>query len=328
MDKTEFDLIKSYFAPLTSKYPEAYGLSNDAALISEDPNRSTVVTMDTLVEGIHFFSTDPAEDIARKSLRVNLSDLAAMGAKPKAYTLSISYHSSVSSDWVEAFTKGLAADQEIFGCHLIGGDTVSTPGPLTIALTCFGSVPRNKCLYRTTGIEGDDIWVSGTIGDSAAGLKLLKKEIKAESSNDEAFLIDRYRIPHPRTSLGIALLERDICQTALDVSDGLLADINHVAEGSNLQARIFSSNIPFSKAFRDTFQTAPDEGIQLAATGGDDYEILFTAHPKKIHQIIELSEELSIPITRIGTLTQGKNTLLLDKNNKEIPVIKSGWKHF
>ncbi|WP_120496616.1 thiamine-phosphate kinase [Kiloniella sp. EL199] len=328
MDKTEFDLIKSYFAPLTCNYPEAYNLRNDAALINEGSDRSTVVTMDTLVEGIHFFSTDPPEDIARKSLRVNLSDLAAMGANPKGYTLSISYNTSVSSEWVKAFTKGLAADQEIFECHLIGGDTVSTPGPLTIALTCFGSVPRNKCLHRTTGRLDDDIWVSGTIGDSAAGLKLLKKEIKTENSAAETFLVNRYRIPQPRTLLGIALLERDICQTALDVSDGLIADINHIAEGSNLQARIFLSDIPLSDAFRDVFQGALDQGRQLAVTGGDDYEILFTSKSKNRSQVFELSEELDIPITQIGTLTQGNRTLLLDKSNKEITVAKSGWTHF
>ncbi len=328
MDKTEFDLIKSYFAPLTSNYPEAYDLRNDAALISEDPDKSTVVTMDTLVEGIHFFSSDPAEDIAKKSLRVNLSDLAAMGAKPTGYTLSISYNTSVSVEWVQAFTKGLAADQKIFKCHLIGGDTVSTPGPLTIALTCFGSVPRNKCLHRTTGLEDDDIWVSGTIGDSAAGLKLLNKEIKIDNPDIESFLVDRYRVPQPRTSLGIALLERGISQTALDISDGLLADINHIAKGSNLQARIFSSDIPLSNAFQGVFQDTPDHGIQIAATGGDDYEILFTAKSKNEYQIIELSKELNVSITRIGTLVQGKNTLLLDKKNKEIPVVKSGWQHF
>jgi thiamine-monophosphate kinase len=328
VDKTEFDLIKSYFAPLTSNYPEAYGLRNDAALISEDPDKSTVVTMDTLVEGIHFFSSDPAEDIAKKSLRVNLSDLAAMGAKPTGYTLSISYNTSVSVEWVQAFTKGLAADQKIFKCHLIGGDTVSTPGPLTIALTCFGSVPRNKCLYRTTGLEDDDIWVSGTIGDSAAGLKLLKKEVKTKNSNAESFLVNRYRVPQPRTLLGIALLERDISQTALDVSDGLLADVNHIAKGSDLQARIFSSKIPLSNAYQDVFQNTPDRGILLAATGGDDYEILFTAQPKKQEQILELSKELNIQITRIGVLTQGNDTLLLDKNNEEITVTNNGWTHF
>ncbi|KLN59361.1 hypothetical protein WH96_17835 [Kiloniella spongiae] len=328
MDKTEFDLIKSYFAPLTSNYPEAYSLTNDAALISEDPDRSTVVTMDTLVEGIHFFSTDPAEDIARKSLRVNLSDLAAMGAKPKGYTLSISYNASITSEWVKAFTKSLAVDQEAFECHLLGGDTVSTPGPLTIAITCFGSVPRGKCLHRTTGQEGDDVWVSGTIGDSAVGLKLLKKEIKTDNSRAETFLIDRFRIPQPRTLLGIALLERDISQTALDVSDGLLADVNHIAEGSNLQARIISSRIPLSKSFQNVLKNTLDQGIQLAATGGDDYEILFTTKPKNKEKVIELSEELNIPITRIGALTQGKGTLLLDKNNNEIPITRSGWKHF
>ncbi|WP_417453152.1 thiamine-phosphate kinase [Kiloniella sp.] len=328
MDKTEFDLIKSYFAPLTAGYPEAYNLTNDAALISEDPDRSSVVTMDTLVESVHFLSTDPAEGIARKALRVNLSDLAAMGAKPKGYTLSISYSASLASDWVSSFTQGLADDQKNFGCHLIGGDTVSTPGPLTISLTCFGSVPRGKCLHRTTAEEGDDIWVSGTIGDSAAGLKLLKGEINTKNSAAKSFLIDRYRVPQPRIPLGIALLEQDISKTALDVSDGLLADVKHIADGSHLQASITASKIPLSNPFRDMYQGITDPEIHLAASGGDDYELLFTASHSNKGKVIELSENLNIPVTRIGVLTKGRGVLLLDRDNKSMPVSEYGWKHF
>ena len=328
MDGTEFDLIKSYFAPLTKNYPEAYNLENDAALISEDADRSTVVTMDTLVEGVHFFSTDPADDIARKVLRVNLSDLAAMGARPKGYTLSISYNASISNDWVKLFTQGLAEDQKKFQCNLMGGDTVFSVGPLTLSLTCFGSVPRGKCLYRTTGEEGDDIWVSGTIGDSAVGLKLLKEEINSNYPAATSFLIDRYRVPQPKTELGIALLEQGISKTALDISDGLLADVNHIAKGSNLQARITSSRIPLSKAFKDVFKTALGPDICLAATGGDDYELLFTSHRKNRQELIEISDKLNTPITRIGVLAKGTGVLLLDQENREITVDQYGWEHF
>ncbi len=328
MDKAEFDLIKSYFAPLTNGYKEAYGLTNDAALISLDNDRSSVVTMDTLVEGVHFFSSDPAGDIARKCLRVNLSDLAAMGAMPVGYTLSMAYRDDITSNWVQDFTAALAEDQYTFNCHLIGGDTVSTPGPLTITIACFGSVPRAQCLKRSTAKEGYDIWVSGTIGDSTAGLKILKGELTCSDKDHSEFLIKSYRVPNPRVKLGVTLLQDEISITALDVSDGLMADAGHIAKESGLQGRIFADAVPLSPAFKALYQSTPEEGLKTAVTGGDDYELLFTAPPSERATIENLSLQLALPITRIGITQAGMGILLIGKDGNSINLSHQGWKHF
>ncbi len=328
MDKSEFDLIDSYFSPLSNGYEEAYALKNDAALISEQPNKSTVVTMDTLIAGVHFFISDPAEDIARKCLRVNLSDLAAMGADARAYTLSIAYNDDLDSQWVKSFTSGLASDQQRFSIHLIGGDTVKTSGPLTITVTCFGAVPRHQCHRRNTAQPDQDIWVSGTLGDAAAGLKILNCEMNFENSELRQDLITRYRLPRPRMELGNRLLEQKISNTAMDVSDGLLADLTHITSSSKVGAVLYEEDLPFSKAFNALMVENKDLKTELAVTGGDDYELLFTANHQSREEIANLSNSLSLKLSRIGAIVEGEGISLLRKNGDTFSITRTGWKHF
>ncbi|MCZ4280135.1 thiamine-phosphate kinase [Kiloniella laminariae] len=328
MEKSEFDLIKSYFAPLASGYEEAFDLLNDAALISEKPQASTVVTMDTLIAGVHFLMSDPAGDIARKCLRVNLSDLAAMGAAAFGYSLSMAYNSQIDVGWVKEFTTALGEDQQRFSCHLIGGDTVVTPGPLTITITCFGSVARHQCLKRNTAEVGEDVWVSGDLGDSAAGLKLLNKELDVSDAEARAQLIHRYRVPEPRCDLGIELLQNAISRTAMDVSDGLLADLGHIARASNIAVELYEDKIPRSAAFSALMSSSPDLGLALAVTGGDDYEIVFTSDPAQEQAIQELSRKLSLKLSKIGKVVSGHGVRLICRNGKTFLPTKAGWTHF
>ncbi|WP_020593313.1 thiamine-phosphate kinase [Kiloniella laminariae] len=328
MEKSEFDLIKSYFAPLASGYDEAFGLLNDAALISENPQASTVVTMDTLIAGVHFLMSDPAGDIARKCLRVNLSDLAAMGATAFGYSLSMAYNSQIETGWVREFTAALGEDQKRFSCHLIGGDTVVTPGSLTITITCFGSVARHQCLQRNTALVGEDVWVSGDLGDSAAGLKLLTKVLTAPEPEKAAHLIRRYRVPEPRCNLGIELLQRAYSRTAMDVSDGLLADLGHIAHASNVAVELYEDKIPLSAAFVEVMSGCPDQGLELAVTGGDDYELVFTSDPSQEQNIRELSAKLSLKLSKIGKVISGQGVQLICRNGEIFLPAKGGWTHF
>ncbi len=220
---SEFDLIAKLFAPLSKSAPGAFGLTDDAAVIAPLPGHELVMTTDALVEGVHFRSDDPPDTIAKKALRVNLSDLAAKGAEAIGYLLAISLPKRLDMPWMEAFVRGLGDDQARFGVSLHGGDTTSTPGPLTLAVTAFGSVPAGHMTRRNGARAGDLVFVSGTIGDAGAGLHNAKSD----------YLVNRYRVPEPRMALGRAL--RGIASASLDVSDGLLADLGHIAQTSEVK---------------------------------------------------------------------------------------------
>jgi thiamine-monophosphate kinase len=229
----EFELIGRLFAPLAVGAPGAFGLTDDAAVIVPPAGEELVVTTDALVEGVHFLRGDPASSIAKKSLRVNLSDLAAKGAKPISYLLALSLPDWPDLAWVEAFARGLGEDQHEFGISLIGGDTTRTPGPLTLAITALGSVPRGTMIRRAGAAVGDLVFVSGTIGDAGGGLAILKGDGASISAVARDALIARYREPSPRLSLGL----RGLASAALDVSDGLLADLGHIADMSKVGRR-------------------------------------------------------------------------------------------
>src|ERR1051325_6240577 len=209
----EFALIAQLFAPLAIA-PGAFGLTDDAALVTPPPGCDLVVTADALVEGVHFLTDDPPDSIAKKALRVNLSDLAAKGAAPMGYLLVLSLPSRVDMTWLRPFAAGLAEDQQSFGPSLLGGDTTSTPGPLTIAITAFGQVPTGSMIRRAGAKAGDLVFVSGTIGDGGAGLACLKGECASLGSDEREYLIRRYRLPEPRLKLGQAL--RGVASAALD----------------------------------------------------------------------------------------------------------------
>lgn len=323
----EFDLIAKYFAPLASGMPGALGLGDDAAIIAPAPGHEIVTTVDALTEGVHFLPDDPPGDIARKMLRCNLSDLAAMGARPIGYLMTTALTDRVDEAWIAAFTAGLAADQREFGIGLLGGDTTSTPGLLSLTVTAFGEVPTGKALRRNGARAGDLVMVSGTIGDGALGLLVSRGELPGLDRQDRDALIARYRLPQPRLKLGAALLGRDLATAALDVSDGLVADLGHICEQSHLSATIDVASVPLSEAVRHAI-TADPNLLAVALTGGDDYELLFTIALEKRDIVKTLSRELGLPITEIGAMAPGQGVRALDTAGKPMAFDRAGWTHF
>jgi thiamine-monophosphate kinase len=311
----EFALIAQLFAPLATS-PGAFGLTDDAATVAVPRGHQLVVTADALIEGVHFLRNDPPETIAQKALRVNLSDLAAKGAQPIGYLLALSLPKHIRLDWLKKFARGLAKGQREFGVSLIGGDTTATPGPLTIAVTALGSVPRGKMIQRKGAKPGDLVFVSGTIGDAGAGLALLRQ--KAETPHA---LIGRYRMPTPRLSLGLAL--RGIASAALDVSDGLLADLGHIAEVCHVRISVEADRLPLSRGLR----RLGGDPVR-AATAGDDYEIAFTAPVRKSAAIAKAAVDAGVRVTAIGRVGKGEGVALLDEAGREIVVKRRGYTHF
>ncbi len=318
---SEFDLIKTYFAPLSEGAPLAFGLRDDAALIRPPEGRDLVVTADCLVAGVHFLPEEAPGDIARKLMRVNLSDLAAKGAVPLAYVLTIAWPRRTESAWIAAFAEGLAADQAEFGLHLIGGDTVSGPGPLTLSLTAFGHVARGAMLKRSGAAPGDRVYVSGTIGDGRVGLQAARGPMSL-SAGERDYVLARYRLPSPRLDLGQRLATAG-ATACIDISDGLVADAGHVAEASGVALTLEAARIPLSAAARNS-------GLDLEAlvTGGDDYELLFTAPVAAEAALAALSRELGLALTPIGTAGEGEGVCLVDEGGQEIPLARGGYQHF
>jgi thiamine-monophosphate kinase len=323
----EFELIARYFAPLAEGAPGAQGLRNDAAVFDPSREDSLVLTLDTMVEGVHFLPDDPPALIGRKLLRVNLSDLAAMGARPRGYLLATAFPKDADEAWISAFAAGLAEDQEAFGITLYGGDTVATPGPLTLSLTAFGEAPKGRTLSRATARAGDAVYVSGTIGDGALGLKALRGGLGALSEDQRAALAARYRLPEPRLALGGRLAETGLATAALDVSDGLVADLGHIAAASGLAAEISAAAVPLSAAANAALASDPAL-LPALLTGGDDYELLFTAGPDRAGDLAELAGELDLPLIRIGRMSEGRGVRVLDAAGRELSLPDGGWSHF
>jgi thiamine-monophosphate kinase len=319
----EFELIAKLFAPLATA-PGALGLTDDAALATPPAECDLVVTADALVEGVHFFRSDPPDLIARKALRVNLSDLAAKGCKPSGYLLVLSIPEWIDGAWLEQFANGLRADQETFGVSLMGGDTTSTPGPLTIAITAFGHVPQGAMLRRSGARPGDLVFVSGTIGDAGGGLACLKGEGASLSVMEREYLVRRFQIPEPRLALGRTLL--GVASAALDVSDGLLADLGHIAEVSSTRIEVDAARIPLSTALHALWPG--NDGLAHAATAGDDYEIAFSAPSDQQEPVMQKAEAAGVLVTEIGRVVAGEGVVLLDPGGRPIPVSKPGFTHF
>jgi len=314
---SEFSLIAQVFAPLATAQG-AFGLTDDVALLPARADHDVVVTTDALVEGIHFLADDPADSVARKALRVNLSDLAAKGAEPAGYFLVLSLPSRIDMQWIESFARGLGEDQKVFGLSLLGGDTTSTPGALTLAVTAVGYVPAGTLIRRAGAKAGDGVFVSGTIGDAGGGLTILKGE-----GGMSADLIARYRVPSPRLALGRAL--RGIASAALDVSDGLIADLSHIADVSSVRIVVEAAHIPRSGALRAQWGDTSD-AIVRAATSGDDYEIAFTAPSESA--VMDSARRAKTSVTCIGRVQRGAGVALVDASGREIAVPRTGFTHF
>jgi len=326
----EFELIARYFAPLSKGFPGAYGLQDDAAVVTPTPGRQIVVKTDAIVAGVHFLPDDPAGLVARKALRVNLSDLAAKGAVPLCYMLDLILPPMATEEWVADFAGGLACDQEAFGVHLIGGDTNTTPGPLTIAVMALGEIGHDQILRRGGARPGDVIFVTGTIGDAALGLAALNGTLPDIDPETAAPLIDRYRLPAPRVDVGPRLI--GLATATIDISDGLAADLGHLCEVSGLDAVVEATRVPLSAAAR---RAIGDDRSRLEAVlaGGDDYEILFTAPAETAAGIEGLSRETGVPITPIGHMRarrsgSGDPVRMLDATGHAIRLARGGWAHF
>ncbi len=321
----EFELIARYFMPLSADQPGALGLRDDAALLPPAPGAVHVLTTDTLISGVHFFPDESPALVARKLLRVNLSDLAAMAAQPVAYLMALALPSGCDETWIEAFASGLALDQEEFGIGLLGGDTTATPGPLSATITAIGEVPTGAELRRSGARPGDAVFVSGTLGDAALGLMALGGELSelAEAETDE--LIDRYRLPRPRVSLGRAL--SGLASAAADVSDGLVADLGHICAASGVAARIDRVRLPLGPAARAAIAAIP-ETVSAVLSGGDDYELVFTAPPEAAAEISAAAAKLDVPVAEIGSIVDGDGVKVIAEDGREIKLTSAGYRHF
>jgi thiamine-monophosphate kinase len=297
----EADLIAQYFAPLAG--PAGLGLRDDAALMRPPPGADLVLTTDALVAGVHFFADDPPATIARKALRVNLSDLAAKGARPLGFLLALALPSDWRDEWLGSFAEGLSIDVSTFGCPLIGGDTVSTPGPLTLSVTAIGSVPQGRMSKRTGVKAGDRLYVSGTIGDAAIGLKIRLGRGLDITPADKAFLLERYLTPQPRLALINAMNAH--ASGGMDVSDGFVGDLTKMLDVSEVSARVQIDRLPLSMAARAAI-AADNELFEVAATGGDDYELLASSPRESAAAFEAEAAAAGVPLTFIGEAIEGR----------------------
>lgn len=321
MSSSEFDLIRRYFTGKQSHREDVVlGIGDDAAVLSPPPDYSLVVTTDTLVSGVHFPEDTQPEAIGYKSLAVNLSDLASMGARPAWFTLSITLPDE-DERWLTEFARGLLTLADEFHIQLIGGDT--TRGPLSITIQAMGFVPENKALTRSGAKVGDAIYVTGTVGDAGAGLKLKQGQLSAiESIATE--LIDRLEHPRPRIAEGMALLE--LASAAIDISDGLSADLSHILTASKVGADISVDDIPLSSAY---LSLEPVNTWQQAVSSGDDYELCFTVPPDNEEEVKQKLDASGCRCTRIGAISSQSDTVRwLDHQGNEINLTVTGYDHF
>jgi thiamine-monophosphate kinase len=321
----EFELIARHFAPLAAGAPLAFGLTDDAAVLRAAPGRDLVLTTDTIIAGVHFLPDDPPRSIAQKLLRVNLSDLAAKGAKPRAYLMNCSFPRDIAEEWISAFAAGLAEDQTEYGILLIGGDTTATHGPLTLSATAIGEVPRAAMIRRKGARIGDGVWVSGNIGDAGLGLRVLKGVELGLSETFAAQCVEHYRLPKPRLALGAKL--RGVAHACLDISDGLVADLEHMCEASSVGAEILADGIPISAAARRAIAAGK---IQIGdlLTAGDDYELIFAVGAKDEPKLARIANVAGIKATRIGRITRGKGVTVIGAQGHAVQLERGGYRHF
>ena len=321
-------LIARYFKPLATA-PGAFGLDDDAALIKPRSGEEIVVTTDAIVAGVHFLLTDPPDTVARKALRVNLSDLAAKGAEPAGFVLTLAL-TSIDEAWLSAFARGLGEDATSFGCPLLGGDTVSTPGPLSVSITAFGRVGAGKMVHRAGARPGDRVLVTGTIGDAALGLDILNGGQIANVVGDDGpgrdALIARYRVPQPRNALAAGV--RDFASAAMDVSDGLAGDLTKLCAASGVSALIDLPSVPMSDvAARLLSQGATS--IETLVSGGDDYEILCCVSEARLDALAAEAGRAGVALTSIGTVIAGHHApRFLNAQGAEIELKRLSFSHF
>ncbi|MGJ5179405.1 thiamine-phosphate kinase [Bradyrhizobium oligotrophicum] len=323
----EDSLIARYFKPLATD-PGAFGLIDDAATIPAGTD-DLVVNTDAIVEGVHYLPEDPADTIARKALRVNLSDLAAKGAVPAGFLLTLALRHKDEA-WLAAFACGLGEDAAAFGCPLLGGDTVSTPGPVMISITAWGRVPKGRMVHRFGARPGDRVMVTGTIGDAALGLRILQGKAEAAALADDPavrdMLIGRYRVPQPRAALAAAV--REFATAAMDVSDGLAGDLAKLCAASRVSADIALPHIPTSAAAAKLLTMGVVQPETLIS-GGDDYEILCAIPPAQCPSFRTAAGLAGVAVADIGVIVDGPGApRVLDGQGRPVILQRLSYSHF
>jgi thiamine-monophosphate kinase len=326
-ESAEDRLIARYFRPL-AKHPGALGLVDDAAVITPPPGCDLVLTTDGVISGVHVFPDDRPENIGRKALRMNLSDLAAKGATPIGFLLSLALPAAIDEAWLAAFAAGLGEDAERYGCPLLGGDTDRTPGPTSVSIAAFGAVPYGKMVRRSTAKAGDAIVVTGTIGDAALGVLLRRDESLAKrwrlSDVMSAHLKQRYLLPEPRNALAHAVLQN--ASAAIDVSDGLAGDLAKLCRASGVAAEIDVARVPLSDAVRAAVAADPAM-METALSGGDDYEIVLTLAPDRFAALRTAAHQAGVAVTEIGRMTAGEGARFLHEG-KTLSFARPSYSHF
>jgi thiamine-monophosphate kinase len=321
----EDSLIARYFKPLATD-PGAFGLVDDAAILKA-AGEDIVVTTDAVVEGVHYLADDPPDTIARKALRVNLSDLAAKGATPAGFVLTLALRSAADG-WLRPFADALGADARDFACPLLGGDTVSTPGPQMISITAFGRVPQGRMVGRTSARPGDRVMVTGTIGDAALGLDVLRggEAMRALDPSAREMLVRRYRVPQPRNALALAV--RDHASAAMDVSDGLAGDLAKLCAASGVSAVIDAASVPLSGPAAGLVARGA-VGIESLVAGGDDYEILCAVPEAQAEAFTAAGRAAGVAVTAIGSIVQGLTPpRFVDGQGRDLVLERLSYSHF
>lgn len=317
----EFDAIERFFLPLSQDQREAERFRNDGAVLDIPHGEQMVVSSDTVNAGVHFFPDQNPQTIAKKALRTNLSDIAAMGARPYCYQLCLSLP-EYNEDWLAKFSAALAEDQDKYGVFLSGGDTTSTKGALSVSITAFGLVPKGSALKRSGARADDLIFITGHVGDAYCGLQSLRGQMQGVPDN----CVDTYYAPDPPVYFG-----RKICglaSAALDISDGLIADLAHMAKASHLNAIVELDGVIFSQETQSLLETGAVTKEQLM-TGGDDYQLVFTSAPDRVLEIEKTAKDCGVAIQQIGIMQEGDpDVLVLDENGLPIEFETKGWQHF
>ncbi len=324
----EDKLIARYFAPI-AVHPGALGLSDDAAFITPPPGHDLVLKTDAIIGGVHFFTDDAPQNVAGKALRVNLSDLAAKGARPLGFLLSLALPADIGERWLTGFAEGLRSDAVLYGCPLFGGDTDRTPGPITVSVAMFGSVPEGTMVRRAGARPGDRVFVSGTIGDAALGLAVRKNANLGQrwklAEAQRQFLLSRYLLPQPRNGLAEAI--RGHASAAMDISDGLAGDFAKLCRTSRVSAAIAAARVPVSDAAKAAIAAEPAL-LETALTGGDDYEIVCTVPPHKAESFRAAAQAAKVQVTEIGAVETGEGVRFLGADGAALAFTRPAFSHF
>lgn len=324
----EEELIQGYLAPLAARFPGSLGLKDDCAVLTLPPGHEFVVTTDAVAAGVHFFPDDDPGDIAWKALAVNVSDLVAKGAKPIAYLMALALPQAPTHDWLFRFSAGLGSAQDRFGIALAGGDTDRRAGPLAITITAIGSIPKGRFVKRSTARQGDILFVSGTLGNSALGLKLCRDPALARSwrltNRDTENLVRRYLRPEPRVALAPLVLQ--FATAAMDISDGLAKDLGRMVAASGVGARVLADSIPLSPSAARAL-TADRSLIADIVAGGDDYEVLATVAPADRESFGAAAASAGVDVTEIGEIDAGPGVVIEDAGGNPLKLVSTGWDH-